>query len=51
MPSEKRRINLTIPEDIYQQLQEYKEYNGLYRDASACLQLIVQQLTAKGYKK
>lgn len=46
MPSTKKRINLTVPEHIYNQLQIYKEQNGISNDASACMQLIVQQLKA-----
>lgn len=44
MPSTKKRINLTVPDVIYEQLQKYKEDNGITNDAGACLQLIVQQL-------
>ena len=44
MPSDKKRINLTVPDDVYDKLQTYKEKNGITNDASACLQLIVQQL-------
>lgn len=47
MPSTKKRINLTIPDDIYKRLREYMAENGLANDATACLQLIVQQLNAK----
>lgn len=47
MPSDKKRINLTVPDAIYEQLQVYKEENGLTSDATACLQLIVQQLKAQ----
>lgn len=47
MPSDKKRINLTVPDAIYEQLQKYKEENGLANDATACLQLIVQQLKAQ----
>ena len=47
MPSDKKRINLTVPESIYQRLQKYKEENGITNDATACLQLIVQQLKAQ----
>ena len=46
MPSTKKRINLTVPDDIYQQLQAYKGEYGLESDATACLQLIVRQLKA-----
>ena len=44
MPSTKKRVNLTIPDPVYEQLQAYKARNGLTNDASACLALIVQQL-------
>lgn len=46
MPSTKKRINLTIPDETYQQLRKYMEENGVACDATACLQLIVQQLRA-----
>lgn len=44
MPSTKKRINLTVPDELYNRLQAYKQKNGIEGDASACLQLIVQQL-------
>ncbi len=47
MPSTKMRINLTVPEDTYQRILAYKKKNGLHHDATACLQLIVQQLNAQ----
>ena len=46
MPSDKKRINLTIPDDVYERIQQYREANGIMSDASACYQLIVQQLKA-----
>ena len=46
MPSDKKRINLTIPDEIYERLQAYKNETGIVNDATACLQLIVQQLNA-----
>ena len=51
MPSDKKRINLTIPDNIYQQLQTFKADNGITNDATACLQLIVQQLKAQENEK
>ena len=33
MPSDKKRINLTIPDNIYQQLQTFKADNGITNDA------------------
>lgn len=44
MPSDKKRINLTFPDELYVRLQTYKNEQGISSDASACLQLIVQQL-------
>lgn len=46
MPSDKKRINLTVPDAIYERLQAYKAKNGLTNDATVCLQLIVRQLNA-----
>mgnify|MGYP003227519599 CR=1 FL=1 len=45
MPSDKKRINLTIPDEIY------KNETGIVNDATACLQLIVQQLNAHANNK
>lgn len=47
MPTTKKRINLTVSEHVYQQLQSYKEDNGFSSDAAACMQLIVQQLKSQ----
>lgn len=44
MPTTNKRINLTISDNIYERLTQYKEKNGITSDASACLQLIVRQL-------
>lgn len=46
MPTDKKRINLTIPETIYERLQVYRDRNGIASDAGACLQLITRQLDA-----
>lgn len=46
MPSDKKRINLTVPDEIYEQLQAYKAESGISSDATVCLQLVVQQLKA-----
>ena len=51
MPSDKKRINLTVPDNIYEQLQAYKEEHGIMNDASACLQLIVRQLKSMEAEK
>lgn len=47
MPTEKKRINLTVPEHIYEKLQKFKEINGIESDAAACMQLVVKQLKAQ----
>ena len=47
MPSTKKRINLTVPDAVYDQLQVYKQERGITNDASACLQLIVQHLRSE----
>jgi hypothetical protein len=44
MPTTNKRINLTVPEHIYNRLENYKAKNGITSDAAACLQLIVRQL-------
>ena len=46
MPSTKKRINLTVSDNLYEKLQVYKEQSGVGNDAAACIQLIVQQLNA-----
>lgn len=50
MPSDKKRVNLTVPDEVYEELQEFKTLNGITNDASACLQLIVKQLKAEKEK-
>lgn len=47
MPSKLKRINLTVPDVVYEQILKYKEDTGILSDASACLQLIQQQLKAQ----
>lgn len=44
MPTTNKRINITIPDNIYDRLLVYKQKNGIISDSSACLQLIVRQL-------
>ena len=44
MPTTNKRINLTIPEPVYERLLAYKKKNGISSDAAACMQLIVRQL-------
>lgn len=52
MPTKFKRINLTIPDVLYERLQTYKDRNGICRDATACLSLLTQRLNEyekKGY--
>lgn len=44
MPSNKKRINLTVPQDYYDMLKSYMKETGLENEATACLQLIVLRL-------
>lgn len=51
MPSTKKRINLTVPDTLYEQLQKYKAEMGISSDATACLQLVTQQLNGHKYNQ
>ena len=51
MPTTKKRVNLTIPDDVYDELQEYKQENALDSDATACLQLVKLQLRGQKTSK
>lgn len=51
MPSTKHRINLTVSDDIYQRIVDYKSEVGLVNDATAALQLVVLQLNAHDTSK
>ena len=44
MPSNNKRVNLTISDPVYERIQAYKLKNGITSDAAACMQLIVRQL-------
>ena len=44
MPTEKKRVNLTIPEDVYERIANFRKKNSIPSDAGACLQLIQRQL-------
>lgn len=46
MPTKNKRVNLAIPDAVYERLLKYKEKNGITSDAGACLMLIVRQLDA-----
>ncbi len=47
MPSTNKRINLTVPEELYTRLKAYMVKNGFTSDATACLQLITKQLNGE----
>jgi predicted CopG family antitoxin len=47
MPTTNKRVNLTLTDEVYEKLQEFKKKNGLISDATACLQLVVKQLQAQ----
>lgn len=47
MPSTNKRINLTVPDELYQRLKAYMAINGFTSDATACLQLITRQLASQ----
>ena len=44
MPTTNKRINITVPEQLYKRIEAYKLKNGVLSDAAACMQLIVRQL-------
>ena len=44
MPTTNKRINLTVPESLYEKIVAFKDENGILSDAGACLQLISNQL-------
>ena len=44
MPTKNKRINLTVPEPLYERILAFREENGITSDASACIQLISAQL-------
>ena len=44
MPTRKKRINLTVPEEIYKKIQKYRTYCGIQSDAAGCMQMITRQL-------
>lgn len=44
MPTKNKRVNLTIPDVLYEKIQQFKLENGISSDASACVQLISMQL-------
>ncbi len=51
MPTDKKRINLTVPNEVYARLQKYKAEKPFFGDATACLSLIVQALNYDEYRE
>lgn len=47
MPTRNKRINLTVPEILYEKIAVFREENGISSDASACIQLISAQLRSQ----
>ena len=47
MPTNKKRINLSVSDELYTRLQAYKNQRGITSDASACIQRMIQQLNAE----
>lgn len=47
MPTTNKRVNLTLTDEVNEQLQRFKKKNGIISDATACLQLVVTQLKAQ----
>ncbi len=46
MPTQKKRVNLALSEQVDEKLQRYKAKNGISSDAGACVMLITRQLDA-----
>ncbi len=44
MPTQKKRINLAVSEELYEKILDYKAKYGIVSDATACVQLITQQI-------
>ncbi len=44
MPTQKKRINLAVSEELYEKILSYKTKYGIVSDATACVQLITQQI-------
>ncbi len=46
MPSVLRRINLTVPDDIYREIKAYAADNGIQANSVACMSLIQRALAS-----
>ncbi len=44
MPTTNKRINMAVPDELYERIKIYKAKNGITSDAGACLQLVTRQL-------
>lgn len=49
LPSSNKRVNLTIPPELYEKLQAYIKDNCYLSVAGACLHLIIKELMKEGY--
>lgn len=49
MPSTKKRINLTVPDELYIAIKAYMQEKGLHCFATACLSIIHQYLDCEGF--
>lgn len=49
MPSKNKRVNLTIPPELYDKLESFIKDNGYLSVAGACLHLIIKELMKEGY--
>ena len=51
MPTTNKRINLAVPDDLYEKIAEYREKNFMSSDAAVCIQLIQRQFRVLENKK
>lgn len=46
MPSKLRRINLTVPDDLYAAIKQYAAENGMQANSVACMSLVQRALAS-----
>lgn len=46
MPSKLRRINLTVPDDLYAAIKQYASENGMQANSVACMSLVQRALAS-----
>lgn len=46
MPTQLRRINLTVPDDMYADIKQYASENGIHANAVACMSLVQRALAS-----